>query len=264
MRGNERPRGLMIVSDFLKQQSGIRHGFFTREGGVSGGIYASLNCGYGSDDASESVRENRARVAAKLGTSRAELVTARQVHSSRVIVADAPWGPDTAPEADAIVTRTPSLAVGVLTADCTPILFADRQASVVAAAHAGWKGARAGIIEAVIDAMEGLGARRDRICAAIGPTISAAAYEVGPEFEAVFLADAAANSKYFSRTTPEARARFDLPGYCRDRAVAARIASVEGVDLCTYANESLFYSYRRSVHRAEPDYGRQISAIVIL
>ena len=254
----------MIVSDFLKQQSGIRHGFFTREGGVSGGIYASLNCGYGSGDRAEDVRENRGRVAAKLGVGRADVVTVRQVHSSRVIVADAPWPPQAAPEADAIVTRTPSLAIGVLTADCTPILFADPEASVVAAAHAGWKGAKAGIIEAVIEKMESLGARRDRICASIGPTISAAAYEVGPEFEAAFLADGVANRKYFATPSPDQRAHFDLPRYCRDQARSARIAHVELLDLCTYRNESLFFSYRRSIHHREPDYGRQISAIVLI
>jgi polyphenol oxidase len=257
-------RGAMIVSDFLKEQSGIRHGFFTREGGVSAGIYASLNCGFGSGDTGGNVRENRARVAAQLGTSRAELVTVRQVHSIRVIIADAPWQPDAAPEADAIVTLLPSLAIGVLTADCTPVLFADPEAMVVAAAHAGWKGAKAGIIDAVIEAMEGLGARRDRICAAIGPTISQAAYEVGPEFEAAFLGDDAANGKYFARPTPPAQPRFDLPGYCRDRVQAARVAHVDSLNLCTYQNESLFFSYRRSVHRAEADYGRQISAIVIM
>ncbi len=217
----------MIVSDFLKEQSGIRHGFFTREGGVSTGLYASLNCGFGSGDIAENVGENRARVAAKLGTSRAELVTVRQVHSSRVVVADTPWQPDAAAEADAIVTRMPSLAIGVLTADCTPILFADPEAMVVAAAHAGWKGAKAGIVDAVIEAMEDLGARRDRICAAIGPTISQTAYEVGPEFEAAFIDDDTANGKYFTRPTPEARPHFDLPGYCRDRARAARVAHVE-------------------------------------
>lgn len=254
----------MIVSDFLKQQSGIRHGFFTREGGVSGGIYASLNCGFGSGDKGENVRENRARVAAKLGASRAGLVTVRQVHGSRVAVAEAPWRPEAAPEADAIVTRTPSLAIGVLTADCTPILFADPQAAVVAAAHAGWKGAKAGIIDAVIETMEGLGARRDRICVVIGPAISRAAYEVGPEFEAAFLAGGAANGRYFARAAPDERPHFDLPGYCRDRAQTARIAHVEALSLCTYQNESHFFSYRRSIHRAEADYGRQISAIVIM
>jgi YfiH family protein len=254
----------MIVSDVLKEQSGIRHGFFTRQGGISNGIYASLNCGFGSGDKADTVRENRARVAGKLGTGPAELVTVRQIHSSRVVVAEAPWRPEAAPEADAIVTRTPSLALGVLTADCTPILFADPQARVVAAAHAGWKGAKAGIIDAVVETMEGLGARRDRICAAIGPAISAAAYEVGPKFEAAFLADAAANGKYFGRAAPGERPYFDLPGYCRDRAHEARIAYVEALSLCTYQNESLFFSYRRSIHCGEPDYGRQISAIVIL
>ena len=254
----------MIVSDFLKEQSGIRAGFFTREGGVSAGLYASLNCGFGSGDTAENVRENRARVAAKLGTSRAELVTVRQVHSSRVFVADTPWQPDAAPEADAIVTRMPSLAIGVLTADCTPILFADPEAMVVAAAHAGWKGAKAGIVDAVIEAMEDLGARRDRICAAIGPTISQTSYEVGPEFEAAFLDDNTANGKYFTRPTPESQPHFDLPDYCRDRVRAARVAHVDSFNLCTYQNESLFFSYRRSVHSGEGDYGRQISAIVIM
>ena len=254
----------MIVSDLLKEQTGIQHGFFTRGGGVSAGIYASLNCGFGSGDTAENVRENRARATAKLGTRRAELLTVRQVHSSRVMVADTPWQHDAAPEADAIVTRTPKLAVGVLTADCTPILFADREATVVAAAHAGWKGAKAGIIEAVIETMEELGARRDRICAAIGPTISQTAYEVGPEFEAAFLGDDAANGKYFATPTPGAQPHFDLPGYCRGRAQAARISYVDSLGLCTYQNESLFFSYRRSVHRAEADYGRQISAIVLM
>lgn len=254
----------MIVSDLLKEQSGIRHGFFTREGGVSGGIYASLNCGFGSGDAAAHVRENRARVAGKLGTRAAQLVTVRQVHSNRVIVADAAWAPDAAPEADAIVTATPSLATGILTADCTPLLFADAEAGVVGAAHAGWKGAKAGIIEAVIDAMEGLGAHRDRICIAIGPAISAAAYEVGPEFEAAFLADAPANRKYFTSPGNGQRPHFDLPLYCRDRAVEAGISSIDSLGRCTYQNESLFFSFRRSIHRSEPDYGRQISAIVIL
>jgi YfiH family protein len=254
----------MIVSDLLKEQSGIRHGFFTREGGVSAGLYASLNCGFGSGDAAGNVRENRARAAGKLGTRAAQLVTVRQVHSSRVIVADAAWEREAAPEADAIVTATPSLAIGILTADCTPVLFADAEAGVVGAAHAGWKGAKAGIIEAVIEAMEGLGARRDQICAAIGPTISAAAYEVGQEFKEAFLSDAAANRKYFTTPGNGERPHFDLPLYCRDRAEAASISSIDSVGLCTYQNESLFFSFRRSIHRSEPDYGRQISAIVIL
>jgi polyphenol oxidase len=254
----------MIVSEVLEGHPGIRHGFFTRQGGLSSGIYASLNCGLGSGDDTGTVRENRARAAGRLGASPAELLTVRQIHSSRVIVADAPWRPEAAPEADAIVTRTPALAIGVLAADCAPILFADPEAGVVAAAHAGWKGAKAGIIDAVVEAMEGLGARRGRICAAIGPAISAAAYEVGPEFEAAFLADAAANSRYFVRAAPGARPHFDLPGYCRERAQAARLAHVDVSSLCTYRNESLFFSFRRSIHCGEPDYGRQISAIVIL
>lgn len=254
----------MIVSEILKQQNGIRHGFFTRRGGVSQGIYTSLNCGLGSSDEAQKVIENRMRVAAKLGTRPGSLLTVRQVHSNRAIVAEQPWTPADAPEADAIVTATPGLALGVLSADCTPMLFADAEARVVGAAHAGWRGAKAGIIDATIEAMEGLGARRERIAAAIGPTISQAAYEVGPEFKQAFIADDEANLRYFARHEAQARAHFDLPGYCVARAKAAGTGFVEDLGLCTCQNESLFFSFRRSSRQGEPDYGRQISAIVIM
>jgi polyphenol oxidase len=254
----------LIVSDLLKEQSGIRHGFFTREGGVSGGIYASLNCGFGSGDDTGAVSENRARVAAKLGTGADNLITVRQVHSPRAVLAENPWRPDAAPEADAIVTRVPGLAIGVLSADCTPILFADPEARIVAAAHAGWRGAKSGIIEAVLDSMEAQGASRGRICVSIGPTISQGAYEVGPEFEASFVEDAPENAKYFARAAADQRPHFDLPGYCHDLAQNAGAGFVEGLGLCTYRSESLLFSYRRSIHQGETDYGRQISAIVIL
>ncbi|WP_088348720.1 MULTISPECIES: peptidoglycan editing factor PgeF [Rhodomicrobium] len=254
----------MIVSDLLKEQTGIRHGFFTRQGGVSEGIYASLNCGLGSSDDPCKVIGNRALVAAKLGTVPDRLITVYQVHGRDAIVADAPWSPANAPKADAIVTATPGLAIGVLSADCTPLLFADAEARVVGAAHAGWRGAKAGVIDSAIGAMEGLGAKRERICVAIGPAISQAAYEVGPEFQAAFTDDNADNSRYFAPRGESGRRHFDLTGFCYDRALAAGVASVENLGLCTYADDSLFYSYRRSVHRKEPDYGRQISAIVIM
>jgi YfiH family protein len=253
----------MIVNDLLKDQDGIRHGFFTRRGGVSEGVYRSLNCGFGSSDAAEKVQENRERVAAKLGTEREKLLTVRQVHSSRAIVADAVWLPGEQPEGDALVTTARGLAIGALTADCTPILFSDSEAGVVGAAHAGWRGAKGGIIEAVLGTMEKLGARRDRILAAIGPTISQSAYEVGEEFRDAFLADGAGNETFFARLGG-GKPHFDLPGYCRQRLASAGIEKVEDLGLCTYENESLFYSYRRSVHRSEQDYGRQISAIVLM
>lgn len=250
----------MIESKILKAD-GIRHGFFTREGGVSRGIYASLNCGFGSQDRIEDVQENRARVAANLGAEITMLITAHQVHSARAVIADTPWGKN--PEADAIVTNTPGLAIGVLTADCTPILFVDPQARVVGAAHAGWRGAKTGIIAATITAMESLGAERSRICAAIGPTISQEAYEVGPEFEDAFIADAPSHKQYFQPNAHN-RSHFDLPGYCLDRLKDECVGFSENLSICTYGNDSLFFSYRRSTHKGEVDYGRQISAILIL
>lgn len=254
----------MIVSDLLKEQDNIRHGFFTRQGGVSTGIYESLNCGYGSGDKAGSVRENRMRVAAKLGIEHSNVLTVRQVHSSRAVVADMGRKQGDLPEADAIVTAERGVGIGVLTADCTPVLFCDAAAGVIGAAHAGWRGALNGVIEAVIEEMEGLGARRERICAAIGPAISQSAYEVGKDFRENFLAADKSNAGFFRELSKNGKPHFNLPGYCQMRLTQASIGSIEQMGLCTYGDESLFYSYRRSVHRGEADYGRQISAIVIL
>jgi polyphenol oxidase len=241
----------------------IRHAFFTREGGISEGIYASLNGGIGSRDAPEKVRENRARMAASLGVAADHLVSCYQIHSPNVIVAETPWTRENAPGADAIVTKVPGLAIGVSTADCGPILFADPQAGVIGAAHAGWKGALTGVIEATVAAMEQLGAARARIAAAIGPLIRQANYEVGPEFVERFSAGDAASGKFFKPAVRENHAMFDLPGYIRSRIERAEIKSVEDLGLCTYADPARFFSYRRTTHRGEPDYGRHINAIAL-
>ena len=255
----------MIESSVLgDESSAIRHGFFTREGGVSEGLYASLNCGLGSGDVQERVRENRARVARRLGAEPANLITVRQVHSARALVADSPWPTHAPPEADAIVTTTPGLAIGALAADCAPVLFADHEARIIASAHAGWRGALSGIIEATVDTMEKLGARRDRIHAAVGPAISQAAYEVGRDFEEKFLDNDPANAAFFVAGKDEQHVQFDLQGYCGKRLENSGIVHSDILPLCTYSSESLFFSFRRSVHRKEADYGRQISAIVIL
>lgn len=252
-----------IEADCLAELSGIRHGFFTRAGGVSTGIYESLNCGLGSRDETSLVLENRSRVAAHLSQNADEVVTLYQVHSATALVIDKPLPRNDLPKADAVVTSTPGLVIGALAADCAPVLLADPEARVIAAAHAGWRGAVAGVVEAAIAAMEGIGARRARIVGAVGPCINQDAYEVGPEFEAELLGQDAANARYFKRATPVSRAHFDLPRYVGGRLAAARIATVEITAPCTYENESLFFSYRRSQHRSEPDYGRQISAIVL-
>jgi len=251
-----------IEASSLARLPGIRHGFFTRVGGVSEGLYASLNCGPGSADDPARVAENRARVARHLGSG-GDVVTVYQIHSADAVVVDAPVAAGARPKADGVVTRTPGLVIGVLTADCTPVLFADPKAKVVAAAHAGWRGAMGGVLEATISAMVGLGARRDRILAAIGPTINQTSYEVGPEFEAAILEGSPDNVRFFNREKPDARAHFDLPAYIEMRLTAASIGEIERQTPCTYQNESLFFSFRRSQHRGEVDYGRQIAAIVV-
>jgi hypothetical protein len=245
----------------LRDLPGIGHGFFTRRGGASSGLYASLNCGPGSSDAPERVGENRARVAAALGTAPERLLSVWQVHSPDVVTVDGPWTGER-PKADAIVTHTPGLAIGVLTADCTPILFAEAEARVIGAAHAGWRGALAGVIERTVEAMERLGARRARIAAAVGPAIGRCSYEVGPELEQAFVAADAGSVRFF-HTTDAGRRHFDLPGFCRSRIAAAGIGTADDLALDTYADESRFFSYRRTTHRREADYGRQISAIVL-
>ncbi|MHB2264116.1 peptidoglycan editing factor PgeF [Aliihoeflea sp. PC F10.4] len=253
-----------VRSDLLDElaANGVRHGFFTRRGGVSDGIYAGLNVGYGSSDERAAVRENRARAARWLGVGEDSLATVHQVHSADVEVVDGPVSLDERPKADALVTATPGLAIGILTADCGPILFADSTARVIGAAHAGWKGALFGITENTISAMEGLGARRENIRAVLGPAISAASYEVGPEFIVRFIEAEGKNEAYFSPSGKAGHAWFDLNRYTLDRLRLAGV-KVDHVARCTYAEPDNFYSYRRTTHRQEPDYGRQLSAIVL-
>ncbi len=243
-------------------RTGIGHGFFLRNGGVSEGLYASLNCGRGSNDKRDRVEENRARAAAQLGIDSHRLIGPRQIHSAKAVIVNEAWEPAGAPEADAIVTRTPRLAIGVLTADCAPLLLADAEAGVVAAVHAGWKGAKTGVVEAAIDAMESLGANAGRVAAAIGPAISEAAYEVGPDFMAAFVASAEANAQYFSQDAGS-KPHFNLRRYVKDRLLFRGVSNIQEIGGCTYKNESILFSYRRSIHKEERDYGRQISAILI-
>lgn len=253
----------ILTSNLLAALPGIRHAFFTRAGGVSDGVYASLNSGIGSNDAPENVLENRVRMAAALRVPPTNLITAYQVHSPNVVVAEHPWNHDARPRADAIVTRTPGLAIGVSTADCGPVLMADAQARVIGVAHAGWRGALGGVLDATITAMEQLGAERRRMIAALGPTISQANYEVGPELVAQFIAEDAENARFFAPADRPGHAWFDLPGYIVARLRLASIGTAEALGRCTYAEADLFYSYRRSTHRREPDYGRHISALVL-
>jgi YfiH family protein len=254
---------MYVQASSLSALPGVRHAFFTREGGVSQGIYASLNGGLGSRDAPENVHENRARMATAVGVAADHFVSAYQIHSPDVIVADAPWTRESAPRADAIVTRTPGLAIGASTADCGPILFADAHARVIGAAHAGWKGALGGILEATIEAMERLGGARERIVAALGPLIRQPNYEVGPEFLTRFTKADPDNAGFFRPSQRADHALFDLGGYIVRRLQRAGIAELEDLGLCTYADPQRFFSYRRSTHRREPDYGRHINAIAL-
>jgi polyphenol oxidase len=243
---------------------GIRHGFFTRQGGVSGGLYASLNGGLGSHDGADNVAQNRARMAAALGVTPDRLLTAHQIHSPDAVVADEAWPAHARPRADAIVTRTPRLAIGVSTADCGPILLADPVARVIGAAHAGWRGALTGIIEAAVAAMERLGAERTRIHAALGPMIRQDNYEVGADLIARFEAEDVASRRFFAAGEREGHAQFDLAGYIRSRLNRAGVTQIEDLALCTYADPAQFFSFRRSTHRAETDYGRHVNAIALV
>ena len=254
--------GLMLQSALLSIP-GIRHAFFTREGGVSEGCYATLNAGLGSRDAPERVGENRARMAAALGVAPDRFVTAYQVHSPNVVVATEPWSRAESPRADAVVTRVPALAVGVTTADCGPVLLADREAGVIGAAHAGWRGALTGVAEAAVEAMEQLGASRRRIVVALGPMIRQPNYEVGPDFVARFAAEDPGSDRFFVPAARAGHAMFDLGGYITARLQRAGVGRIEDLGHCTYADPARFFSYRRSTHRAEADYGRHISAICL-
>jgi YfiH family protein len=252
-----------IESPLLAQRAGkaARHGFFTRAGGVSEGIYRGLNVGYGSKDERESVTENRARVARWFSVSPEKLATVHQVHSPDVVVVDERYD-GARPEADAMVSATPGIVIGVLAADCGPILFCDPEARVVGAAHAGWKGALYGVLENTIAAMETLGAKRQNILASLGPSIGRTNYEVGPEFVERFLAVDPIYERYFAPSEKPGHAMFDLPGLTTQRLSNAGVTA-ENLDICTYPDEDRFFSYRRTTHRQEADYGRQISAIMI-
>jgi hypothetical protein len=252
-----------VLSPALSALPGVRHAFFTREGGVSEGpVYASLNGGVGSGDDRGRVAENRRRMAAHLGVPSENLVSVWQVHSPDCLHVAGPW-PGERPKADAMATATEGVALGVATADCGPILFADPEARVIGAAHAGWKGAIGGVIEATIARMEALGARRAAVTAAVGPMLSQANYEVGPEFVDRFLAEDAGNARFFRPSSKAGHAMFDLPAYNVMRLRRAGVGRVEDLALCTYADERRFYSYRRTTHRGEPDYGRLIAAIAL-
>jgi len=253
----------MLHATALVAMAGIRHAFFTRHGGVSDGIYASLNGGVGSNDVPAHVAENRARMAQAVGVGPDHLLTAYQIHSPDVVTAERAWDIGARPKADALVTKVPGLALGISTADCGPILLADEAAGVVGAAHAGWRGALSGVAEATISAMERCGADRDRIVAALGPLIRQPNYEVGPEFVTRFLAAAQANARFFRPAARAGHALFDLAGYIAARLAAAGIRHIEDLGHCTYADPDRFFSYRRSVHRAEADYGRHVNAIAL-
>jgi polyphenol oxidase len=253
----------MIINAATLALAGIRHAFFTREGGVSSGLYASLNGGIGSRDDAGHVAENRARMAAALDVAPHCLLTAFQIHSPQVVVAETPWPMQARPRADAIVTRTFGLAVGVSTADCGPILLADPVARVVGAAHAGWRGALAGVAEATVVAMERLGADRGRIRAALGPMIRQENYEVGPDLIARFAAEDKGAENFFRPAVRDGHAYFDLGGYIAARLARAGVGQIEDLALCTYAEPARFFSFRRTTHRGEVDYGRHINAIAL-
>lgn len=245
----------VITADALRD---LRHGFFTRKGGASSGIFAGLNCGVGSSDQREIVSINRARVADHMGVSKDELMGVHQIHSADVAVISAPG--DARPKADAMVANVPGLALGILTADCQPVLFADAEAGVIGAAHAGWKGALDGVLSNTVAAMERLGAARGRIHAVIGPCISQRAYEVGPEFFDDFLSQDPEFSRFFAQGEGD-RMMFDLPSFGLHMLREAGVGSAEWTGHCTYSDEGRFYSYRRTTHRKEADYGRLISVI---
>ncbi|WP_169570153.1 peptidoglycan editing factor PgeF [Sneathiella limimaris] len=244
--------------------AGVQHAFFTRENGVSEGIYAGLNCGPGSNDDAVAVAENRKRAMAELNVPAANLYTLYQIHSADVIAIDENSDPNTRPKGDAMVTNQRNVALGILTADCVPILFYDAKNSVIGAAHSGWKGTLSGIFENVIDEMVSLGAEVKEIHAAIGPSIQQPSYEVGPEFPEPFLKKNSENRKYFIPSSKSGHFLFDLTGLVLDDLNSLPLKSVERLTLDTYKEEDLFYSYRRTCHRKEPDYGRQLSAITLV
>ncbi len=253
---------MMLTSPLLSAVPGLRHAFFSREGGVSTGIYQGLNAGVGSDDDPAHVAENRRRMAEQMGVAPTHFLTAHQIHSPDVVVATTPWETTARPRVDAIVTQTEGLSIGATAADCGPILFVDPSARVIGAAHAGWKGALTGVLESTIAAMERLGAERGRLIAAIGPLIRQPSYEVGSEFVERFIEADADNGRFFIPSIRTGHSMFDLGGFIRMRLENAGILMIDDTGIDTYADER-FYSYRRSVHRKEPDYGRHVHAIAL-
>ena len=256
------PADVEVLTSARLEAEGIRHGFFTRRGGVSRGIYESLNLGRGSRDDPEAVRQNQARAAAALGLPAEALCIAYQVHSARVHTVDRPFG-GSRPEGDGVATRTPGVLCGALAADCAPVLMADPAARVVCAVHAGWRGALAGVIEAGVAAMAGLGARPDRILAAVGPCIGPASYEVGPEFREQVVAERSSSEAFFSAGAGD-RLHFDLPAYALSRLQRVGVEGAEWIGADTCADPDRFYSNRRALQRGEPDFGRLLSAIVLV
>jgi purine-nucleoside/S-methyl-5'-thioadenosine phosphorylase / adenosine deaminase len=253
----------MITLSALDCGAGIRHAFFTREGGVSDGLYASLNCGFGSRDDPQKVEQNCAIAASRLGVARQRLVSCHQIHGTTAVTVVRPWQRRENPRADAMVTAVPGIALGVLAADCAPVLFADATARIVGAAHGGWRGALAGVMEATVAAMAALGAKPGRIRAGIGPCIAQSSYEVGPEFAAAF-AVADRDSGGFFRPAPRVgHALFDLPGYIAHRLARLGLAAIEHTPHDTAAEEALFFSYRRARRQGESDYGRGLAAIML-
>ena len=251
----------MINLATLGELDGIRHGFMTRHGGVSDGIYASLNCGIGSNDQPDKVRENRARALKLAGLPEGSLFTAYQIHSPDVLVVDGPWPGDDRPRVDAMVTKTKGISLGVLSADCVPVLFADPDAGIIGAAHAGWRGAVTGVLQATVKAMVDLGAKVERVRAAVGPCIGGASYEVGAEFPAPFLAQDPAHAKFFRPGARDGHQMFDIEGYVTARLKQLKLAEVEAAHRDTCGERETFFSYRRSTLRKEPDYGRHVSVI---
>jgi polyphenol oxidase len=254
---------MLMTCHELAALSHIRHGFFTRRGGVSHGLYASLNCGPGSGDDMEHVRENRARVAASLHVPAYALVTAHQIHSPTAVTVTKPWQQGDAPQADALVTATPGIALGVLTADCVPVLFAAKGKHVIGAAHAGWKGAIGGVLEATLAAMQQLGANPADVVASIGPAISQSSYEVGDEFHDRFAQESPENARFFVPSTKPGHQLFDLTGYVRMRLARAGVGTINLLAQDTRMQEDVFFSFRRATLAGEPVYGRQISAITL-
>ena len=250
-----------MTTDFVTAASleGVAHGFFGRRGGVSAGELASLNCGLGSGDDPALIAENRRRVA-DAALPGAKLTGLYQVHGNRCVIVDGDTDVDARPEADALATRTPGILLGILTADCVPVLFADREAGVIGAAHAGWKGAISGVTDTTLDAMEGLGARRDHVAVAIGPCIARASYEVDESFVQRFLADAPANERFFAAGKP-GHAMFDIAAYVAARLAAAGVTRIAIGGQDTYAEADHYFSYRRACHKNENSYGRQLSVI---